>query len=373
MRNERMLAEFIELVQTDSASRKETLVANKLIQKLSDLGFEIRRDNVGQTFGGECDNVLGILKGELPGTLLLCSHMDRVPNGYGIKPVEKDGILYSDGTTILAADDIAGVCVILEAVRRVLDAGAKLPTLEVLFTVGEELSLCGSAGMDPNFIQAKEGYIFDSSGSFGRFVSHTPGRCSLSVEITGLAAHAGNEPEKGIDAAKCVAEILAKLPTGRLDPETTSNFPVIETGTKATNVVCDYAKLVGEARSFNDARLLSYQEEFKTLCEETAAKYGAGCKVGITVDYHPMNVEKDSHVVQVAQRAGDKLGANPHFDRAGGGMDANNFNYIGIATIGVACGYSKNHTLQEQMVLEDFFKAGDLAEQLILTWAEDCK
>ena len=55
------------------------------------------------------------------------------------------------------------------------------------------------------------------------------------------------------------------------------------------------------------------------------------------------------------------------------GMDANNFNYIGIATIGVACGYSKNHTLQEQMVLEDFFKAGDLAEQLILTWAEDCK
>ena len=75
MRNERMLAEFIELVQTDSASRKETLVANKLIQKLSDLGFEIRRDNVGQTFGGECDNVLGILKGEIL----------RIPDTPGLK------------------------------------------------------------------------------------------------------------------------------------------------------------------------------------------------------------------------------------------------------------------------------------------------
>lgn len=110
----------------------------KLEVKLRELGCTVTRDNAGETFGGECGNLIGILEGELDGSVMLSSHMDRVPNGYGIQPVEKDGILYSDGTTILAADDISGVCAILEGVRRAKASGKPLPRIEIIFSVGEE-------------------------------------------------------------------------------------------------------------------------------------------------------------------------------------------------------------------------------------------
>lgn len=87
MKNETMYIELIELLTTDSASGKETAIAELLAGKLKALGFTVTTDNAGDTFGGECGNVLGVLDGQLDGSLLLCSHMDRVPNGLGIRPV----------------------------------------------------------------------------------------------------------------------------------------------------------------------------------------------------------------------------------------------------------------------------------------------
>ena len=102
MRNERMYQEFLELVTIDCASGKETPIAEKLKAKLTELGFTVTQDQAGETFGGECGNVYAVREGELGGSLMFSSHMDRVPNGLGIHPVEKDGVLYSDGSTILA-------------------------------------------------------------------------------------------------------------------------------------------------------------------------------------------------------------------------------------------------------------------------------
>ena len=129
MKNEAMYRELWDLLTTDSASGKESAIADKLEVKLRELGCTVTRDNAGETFGGECGNLIGILEGELDGSVMLSSHMDRVPNGYGIQPVEKDGVLYSDGTTILAADDISGVCAILEGVRRAKASGKPLSVL----------------------------------------------------------------------------------------------------------------------------------------------------------------------------------------------------------------------------------------------------
>ena len=211
MRNERMYQEFIELVTTDSASGKESAIAALLRRKLEDLGFTVTQDHAGDTFGGECGNIFAYMDGTLCGSVLFCSHMDRVPNGLGIKPVEQDGILYSDGNTILAADDVSGLCAILEGVRQVLAAGIPLPRIEILFTVGEEAGLYGAAAMDMNLIHSDIAYLFDSPGHTGRLVNSAPGMYYLSCEITGRAAHAGNEPEKGINAAKIMCDILATL------------------------------------------------------------------------------------------------------------------------------------------------------------------
>ena len=78
------------------------------MKKLEQMGFAITRDEAGATFGGVCGNILAVREGERDGVVCFCSHMDRVPGGIGIKPVEEDGILRSSGDTILAADDLSG-------------------------------------------------------------------------------------------------------------------------------------------------------------------------------------------------------------------------------------------------------------------------
>lgn len=373
MKNEKMYQELVELLTTDSASGKETAIAALLREKLNALGFTVTTDNAGETFGGECGNVLGVREGELEGSLLLCSHMDRVPNGLGIKPVEKDGLLTSDGTTILAADDISGVCAILDGLRRVLSAGEPLPRLEVYFTVGEEAGLYGAKATDVSIFKSRIGYIFDSPGGVGRFVNGAPGRYQLGAEITGLAAHAGNEPEKGIDAAKTMCDLLSTLKQGRLDELTTANFPILFTGTKVPNVVCDFASFSGEARSRDLKRLTDYAAYFEDHCRQVAEKAGAGIKVIREKAFLPFLIPETDQVLTVAKAACEKLGLPCRVEVGGGGMDANIFNAQGMATIGVATGYTKNHTKAEQLVLADFYKSGELAAAIIETFAGDCE
>lgn len=372
MRNERMFQELLDLITTDSASGKETRIADLLTGRLNAMGFTVIRDTAGETFGGECGNVIAVRDGELDGSLLLSSHMDRMPNGLGIKPVEKDGILYSDGTTILAADDVSGIAAILEGLRRVLSAGKPLPRLEICFTVGEEIGLCGARGMDVSILRSELGYIFDSPGHTGRFVIGAPGHYKLGAEVTGRSAHAGNEPEKGINATKIVCDILSTLKQGRLDEISTSNFPSITTASKGSNSVCDFASFSGEARSSDRQRLEDYVSYFGRHCREIARENGASVKINESATFLPFRISEDTQIVQIAKAACEKIGLTSSFEMGGGGMDANILNAQGITCIGVATGYSKNHTNSEQLILKDFFKSGELAQSLIETYAEFC-
>ena len=256
MKNQRMLDELTELMRIDVSSGQETEIAEHLVKKLEQMGFAITRDEAGATFGGVCGNILAVREGERDGVVCFCSHMDRVPGGIGIKPVEEDGILRSSGDTILAADDLSGVAAILEGVRQAIESGKALPKLEILFTVGEEAGLYGAKAFDVSLLTSKTMYVLDSPGRIGRIVNGAPGRALLEAQVFGKAAHAGNEPEKGIDAAKIMAEMLATMETGRLDENTTSNFSHLWSKTcEAMNVVCDHAILRGEMRSRSGEKL----------------------------------------------------------------------------------------------------------------------
>ena len=136
---QRLVDEFLELVKIDSASKDERLMADALIAKMGALGFAVTEDDAGEKIGGTSGNVIGILEGqkEAP-ALLFCAHMDRVHPGLGIKPQLKDGVFTSDGTTILAADDVAGIVAILEAIRIIQEQRIPHGRLEILFTVAEE-------------------------------------------------------------------------------------------------------------------------------------------------------------------------------------------------------------------------------------------
>ena len=104
--------------------------------------------------------------------------------------------------------------------------------------MGEEVNLWGVHALDLSQFQSPFCFVMDSPGTIGRLVNGAPGRAKLQVEVEGKAAHAGNEPEKGINAAHILCHILDTLRDGRLDEETVSNFPLLGTGNDNTNVVC---------------------------------------------------------------------------------------------------------------------------------------
>ena len=371
MQNERMYHELLELITTDAASGQEKAIAEKLIGKLNALGFTVTTDHADEVLGGNSGNIFAWRDGERPGALLLCSHMDRVPNGLGIRPEERDGVLYSDGTTILAADDVSGICAILEGLRCAVESGKPLPRLEVLFTVSEETGLFGAKLVDVSKIQAKIGLFFDSPGPVGRIVNAAPGHYALSADITGLAAHAGNEPEKGINAAKIMCDMISSLKQGRLDEITTSNFPILSTNSRSANVVCDSASFAGEARSRDAERLEAYVNYFKEHCQQVAKDAGAEISLRCTETFRAFCIDENHAVIRLARAACEAIGVPCLIESGGGGMDANVFNAQGIVSVGIATGYSKNHTKSERLVLDDFFRSGKLAATMISLYAAE--
>lgn len=360
-----IIEEFKELVMIDSASGQERAIADVLTAKLRALGFAVTEDRAGDTFGGNTGNLTAVREGDRPGAILFCSHMDRVANGLHILPREKDGCLVSDGTTILAADDVSGICAILDGVRRALASRKPLPRLEIAFTVGEESGLWGGRALDLSRFQSPFCYVMDSPGTLGRLINGAPGLAKLQAEILGKAAHAGNEPEKGINAAHILCHILDTLKDGRLDEETVANFPLMGTGNTATNIVCDRAWVKGESRSRNREKLEAYIDYFQRHCQEAAAGTGARVRTAAEISFAPFQLAETEPVIRTAVKALEALGITPRIEQGGGGMDANIFNAKGLPSLGVATGYTKNHTLEENLDLESFTCSGQLVEKLI--------
>lgn len=360
-----IIEEFKELVMIDSASGQERAIADVLTAKLRALGFAVTEDRAGDTFGGDTGNLTAVREGDRPGAILFCSHMDRVANGLHIRPREKDGCLVSDGTTILAADDVSGICAILDGVRRALASRKPLPRLEIAFTVGEESGLWGGRALDLSRFQSPFCYVMDSPGTLGRLINGAPGLAKLQAEILGKAAHAGNEPEKGINAAHILCHILDTLKDGRLDEETVANFPLMGTGNTATNIVCDRAWVKGESRSRNQEKLEAYMDYFQRHCQEAAAGTGARVRTAAEISFAPFQLAETEPVIRTAVKALEALGITPRIEQGGGGMDANIFNAKGLPSLGVATGYTKNHTLEENLDLKSFIRSGQLVEKLI--------
>ncbi|MDR2006701.1 MAG: M20/M25/M40 family metallo-hydrolase, partial [Acidaminococcales bacterium] len=321
MDTHRMVQEFIELVSTDAASKNERLVADKLIKKLAEIGLDIHEDDAGKTIGGNTGNIIATMQGTRPGHLMLCAHMDRVEPGMGIRPqITEDGHIASDGKTILAADNIAGVVIILEALRRVKESGQAHPTVEVIFTVCEEIGLAGSRYLDYSRIQSKMGYVFDTSGNVGRVVSRAPFKGVVTVEVFGKAAHAGNFPERGVNAIMAAAHILDGVKEGRLSDTATSNFGCINGGSNI-GTVCDYVVIRGELRNHSLQGLKDYYAYIEEYCNKRIQDTNATCELSLTMDYDGFVVQDYDPCMKLLIKVMEKMRIPPFVVAGMGGMD----------------------------------------------------
>lgn len=369
MYHKRITEEFVELAMIDSPSRGERQMADVLKQKLLELGCQVREDRAGEAIGGNAGNLIAVLPGTIGKPVILAAHMDRVPNGLGVKPVVTEDTITSDGTTILGADDLSGVVAILDGLRRLRESGQPHCTVEVVFTVCEEQLVAGSSNLDYSPLTAKHAYCFDSPGHTGRIINAAPYKIRLDLHVYGKTAHAGQAPEKGINALKLGAKVLADLAEGRLDHETTANWAMAQAGI-VSNVVCDHACFGGEARSRDPEKLQRYADYVRQHAEAILGGTGTTWDLQVWTCFEGFCVPPEDELLTTLCAAMEQQGLTPLIEGGGGGMDANNFNARGIRSVGVATGYFKNHSTEEFLYIDDLNRAGRLIYDLILAFSQ---
>lgn len=106
-----------------------------------------------------------------------------------------------------------------------------------------------------------------------------------------MTAHAGNEPEKGLNALKVAADLIMQLPDGRLSPVSTANFSIIEAGS-ATNVVCDLVTITGEQRSRDAKEYQQISADIQAAADRISEKYHTKIEVELHTLYHAFKLEE---------------------------------------------------------------------------------
>jgi tripeptide aminopeptidase len=363
---ERLLNEFLELVQIDSETKFETEVAKVLKQKFTDLGLEVFEDDTTAKTGHGAGNLICTLKGTKDGVdpIYFTSHMDTVVPAKGVKPSVKDGYVVTDGTTILGADDKAGLSVMLETIRVLKEQNIPHGDIQFIITVGEESGLVGAKALDPSLLKAKFGYALDSDEKVGNVVVAAPTQAKVHATIYGKTAHAGVAPEKGVSAITIAAKAISKMPLGRIDAETTANIGRFEGGT-ATNIVCDRVDILAEARSLIPEKMDAQIQKMKEAFESVAAQMGGRADVDVQVMYPGFKFGAGDQVVEIAKKAAAKIGRPCELQKSGGGSDANVFNGFNIPTVNLAVGYEEIHTTNERIPVEELYKLGEMTLAII--------
>ncbi|HEV2472635.1 MAG TPA: M20/M25/M40 family metallo-hydrolase, partial [Chthonomonadales bacterium] len=206
---DRLTATLIELVGIPSTTSHEEQVRAYVKRHLARLGLRVTIDEAGNLVG-----LLPASAGSGGRPMLLNAHMDRVPPGLGHQPVLRDGALYSDGATNLGADDAAGIVIILEVLRRLVEQSLPHPPVVVVFTVQEEVGLVGASAFDPFAWDVTEGIVFDNAFEAGAVVSRGATYVAFDVELTGHTGH----PGKDLSSTVSVIDIFrdAAYPHGSL-------------------------------------------------------------------------------------------------------------------------------------------------------------
>ncbi|WP_026689354.1 M20/M25/M40 family metallo-hydrolase [Alteribacter aurantiacus] len=362
---QRLVDEFKELVQIDSETKYETAIAKVLKEKFETLGVHVKEDDTTSITGHGAGNLICTLEGTKEvDPIYFTSHMDTVVPGKGVTPIEEDGYIKSDGTTILGADDKAGLAAMFEAIRVLKENNIEHGTIQFIITVGEESGLVGAKALDPADIIAKYGFALDSDGEVGNIIIAAPTQAKVKATVYGKTAHAGVAPEKGVSAITIASKAVARMPLGRIDEETTANIGRFEGGSQ-TNIVCDRVDILAEARSLIGPKMEAQVEKMKVAFEEAAEEMGGKVELDIDVMYAGFKHEDGDDIVELAKRAARSIGREPKLLQSGGGSDANIIAGHGVPTINLGVGYEEIHTTNERMPIGELVKTAEMVVALI--------
>lgn len=367
--NNRIINTFVELSRIDGISCKERLVADHLIKIWGDLSVNLTEDEAGEKFGGDTGNLYGFI----PGTgikkddepVLFCAHMDTVSPGLGKKVIlHDDGRITSDGTTVLGADDRAALTCIYEAYRKLLEEGLDHPPIELLFTPAEETYGLGADAFNYSLIKSKKAFVPDSSGDFGVYSSQEPTLIYFEIEVSGRSAHAGFEPENGINALAIAAQAVSKIKQGWTNDHTTLNFGTISGGT-VSNAVPSAVTLTGEVRSAVHEDAISTVANIKKVFEAEASSLGGSIRMNSAPKIFTYRIDSESESLRLYEKALAALSLKPIPKKSFGGSDNNILKRRGIDGLCIFNAMHDIHTVNEYTTVEELQKTTELIKLLM--------
>ena len=371
-----------------------------LVDELKQMGIsDAHLDEFGYVYG----TIPGNSKKKTP-VLCFCAHVDTAPDasGKGVKPIlhrnyqgqdivlpddpsqvisamdhpylkEKLGedIITASGTTLLGADDKAGVAIIMDLAHFLL-SNPSVPhgTIKILFTPDEEIGR-GVDKVDLKKLGADFGYTLDG-GERGSFTDENFSADGVQLVINGVITHPGYAKGKLINALKIAGDVLASLPRAELSPETTSGrqgfiHPV------RVNGIAEKCTIDFIIRDFVTDGLKKKEEFLLSLVEMVMDNYpGGSFDFKVTEQYRNMKevLDKFPQVTEYAMEAMTRAGVTFGRKSARGGTDGARLSFMGLPCPDIFTGEMAFHSKQEYVSVQDMNKAVETIAHLACIWEE---
>jgi tripeptide aminopeptidase len=385
--------------ETYPSTAKQLELSRLLADELREIGLE----DVELTEHGY---VFATLPGTAPGapTVGLMAHVDTTPDvtGAGVSPIvhraydgspitlpgdptqvldpeespelaERVGhdLVTTDGTTLLGADDKAGVAEIMAAVAYLARTpGPPRAPARIVFTVDEEVGT-GTTHLDLEQFGADVAYTLDGSG-LGDLEIETFSADQVVITIRGHSVHPGSAKGKLVNAVKLAADLIAALPRDRLSPETTEEREgFVHPSRIAGNA--EEARVTFIVRDHDDALLAEHVDLLRRLADDVVAREPrARVQVDVSETYRNMRQAIEAHprVVEAAEEAIRRAGVEPTRSLIRGGTDGAMLTARGLPTPNLFTGGQEYHSVKEWLSLQDMAAAAATVVELLQVWAE---
>lgn len=362
---ERLQERFLEMIQVYSPSKGEKDMADWVESYLAARGISFVSDKAGEAYGGNGRNIVAHIPGDIPGFPIgFVTHMDQIEPCSHVHAIVEGDIIRTDGTTTLGGDDKGGITAVLEGIEDLLETKAPHRDLYLVFTCSEEISMMGTKHMDLSMLPCKDLVVADATGDTGVIAYKAPAMEAIQVTFHGKKAHAGIEPEKGVNAIVAASKAISRMHIGRLSPETTSNIGRIEGG-GATNVVTDEVVFTAEIRSHSMEVLAQEVAHMERCCQEAAAEMGATVDFHHELAYPTLSVDPDGELMQMTINAMKAEGIEPNCMVIGGGSDANILAGHGYRSVILGLGMRDVHTVEESLDINEVYKCAKVMRRMM--------
>lgn len=385
---------------TSPSTEKQKDLGRILVAELLELGIaDAHLDDFGYVYATIPSNTT-----KKTSTICFCSHMDTSPDcsGKDVKPLvhqnyqgqdlilpddssvvikmaeHKDlaqqignDIVTASGTTLLGADNKAGVAAIMEATRFLTaNPTIKHGAVKILFTPDEEIGR-GVDNVNIKKLGADVGYTIDGE-TLGSIEDETFSADGAKLTIAGVSVHPGFAKGKMESALKIMAEIIASLPP-ELSPEHTSGkqgfiHPVGFSG------IADHAEAEFILRDFDNEKLTGHAVTLENAVKAVMANYPkATYQLQVKEQYRNMRevVELNPKIMEIGLEAIKRAGLTPIKRSIRGGTDGSRLSFMGLPCPNIFAGEHAFHGKQEWVSVQDMGKAAETIVHIAQLWAAD--